>query len=215
MSTGKLFLLVIIGIVNAELLASEPSSSEPALQRLREGNGRFIAGKPLRTGDLVERRAEVAKDQKPFAVVISCSDSRVGPEIIFDQTLGDIFVVRTAGNVVAGIELGSVEYAVEHLGASLIMVLGHTRCGAVAAAVSGGEAHGHLPSILDLIKPAVEKTKNEPGDPVENVMRENVRQTVTQLKNDSPVLTDALKGGKLRIVGARYDLDTGRVELLD
>ncbi|MEY2493203.1 MAG: carbonic anhydrase [Verrucomicrobiota bacterium] len=215
MNTGKLFVLAIIGIVNAELMASEPSNSEAALQQLREGNDRFIAGKPLHIGDLAERRAEVAKNQKPFAVLVSCSDSRGGPEIIFDQSLGDIFVVRTAGNVVAGIELGSVEYAVEHLGASLIMVLGHTRCGAVAAAVSGGEAHGHLPSILDLIKPAVEKTKNEPGDPIENAMRENVRQTVTQLKNDSPVLTDALRGGKLRIVGARYDLDTGRVELLD
>jgi carbonic anhydrase len=107
-----------MGIVNAQLLAGEPSNSEAALQRLREGNGRFIAGKPLRTDHLAERRAEVAKNQQPFAVLISCSDSRVGPEIIFDQSLGDIFVVRTAGNVVGGIELGSVEYAVEHLGAS-------------------------------------------------------------------------------------------------
>ncbi|HEY2103848.1 MAG TPA: carbonic anhydrase [Chthoniobacterales bacterium] len=215
MSADKLIIFIAVAVANAELLAGEPAVTDPALQRLQEGNGRFVADKPSRTGSFAERRTEVARDQKPFAIVVSCSDSRVGPEVIFDQGLGDIFVVRTAGNVVGGIELGSVEYAVEHLGASLIMVLGHSRCGAVAAAVSGGEMHGNLSSVVDPIKPAVEKVKGQPGDPTENAMRENVRQTVMQLKNDSPVLTDALKAGKLRIIGARYDLDTGRVELLE
>src|ERR1043165_1234695 len=134
--------------VAASCLGSEPSSiSGPdALKRLLDGNARFVAGKSTEPQGvaLVERRAALTKDQKPFAIIVSCSDSRVPPELIFDVGLGDIFVVRTAGEVVDNIDTGSIEYAVEHLGVSLIVVLGHERCGAVSAAVSGGNESGHI-----------------------------------------------------------------------
>ncbi len=138
----------------------------------------------------------------------------MGPEIVFDQDLGDIFVIRTAGNVVGDIELGSIEYAVDHLHTTLILVAGHERCGAVSAAVEGGHAPGHLPALLNPIMPAVEKTKGQPGDAIDNAVRENVRNVVAQLNAAGPILAEEVKAGKLKVVGARYDLDTGKVEII-
>ena len=117
--------------------------------------------------------------------------------------------------MVDAVGLGSIEYAVEHLGPSLVLVLGHERCGAVGAAVAGGEAHAHLPAVLDAIKPAVAKARSEPGDAVDNAVRAQVRGVVAQLQSADPVLAERVKAGKLKVVGARYDLDTGRVEVLD
>jgi carbonic anhydrase len=187
--------------------------AEEAIARLRDGNRRFADGKATHDHQGPQRRNEVAKGQKPFAIVVSCSDSRVGPEIVFDQGLGDLFVVRTAGNVVDDVGLGSIEYAVEHFGTPLILVLGHNRCGAVSAAVSGGEAPGHVRAVVDAILPAVEKVKDQPGDPVANAVRANVREVVKRLQTAAPILPDRIKAGKLKIIGACYDLDDGRVEL--
>lgn len=188
---------------------------EQPLKRLQDGNARFVAGKVTVSSKSAKRLAEVAEGQKPFAILVSCSDSRVGPEVVFDQGLGDIFVVRSAGHVVDEVGLGSIEYAVEHLGPSLILVLGHERCGAVGAAVAGGEATAHLPAVLDAIKPAVAKAMSQAGDAVDNTVRAQVREVVEQLQKADPLLSERVKAGKLKVVGARYDLDTGRVEVLD
>lgn len=190
------------------------SPAEVALLRLKVGNAKFVDNLSTRANKTAKRRAEVAQAQRPFAIVVSCSDSRVGPEVVFDQGLGDLFVVRTAGHVVDDVGLGSIEYAVEHLGASLIVVLGHERCGAVAATVAGGKAHGHLPAIVKAIKPAVAKAKGQQGDAVDNAVREHVREVVAQLTKAGPVLADRVKAGQLKVVGARYDLDTGRVQFI-
>ena len=190
-------------------------TADEALARLKAGNERFVTGKVIHPNEGADRRAEVAKGQSPFAIIVGCSDSRVGPEVVFDQGLGDIFVIRTAGNVVDDVALGSIEYAADHLGAPLILVLGHTRCGAVSAAVAGGHAPGHVASVVEKIKPAVDETKGKPGDALDNAVRANVRHVVTQLRNTAPILSGLVKSGKLRVVGACYDLDTGRVALLE
>jgi carbonic anhydrase len=187
--------------------------ADRALQMLTEGNGRFVAGRRM-VRDEPKRRQELATSQAPIAVIVSCSDSRVPPELVFDQGLGDLFDVRTAGHVVGDMELGSIEYAAEHLGTRLVVVLGHARCGAVTAAVSGGEAPGHIPAVVKAIAPAVAETKSHPGDAVENAVRANVRDTVRALRSSDPVLSHLVHDGKLKIVGGRYDLDTGRVEFL-
>jgi len=207
--------LVVAGIHT--IYAAEPTTvtADEALARLKAGNERFVTGRFLHPNEDADRRAEVAKGQKPFAIIVGCSDSRVGPEVVFDQGLGDLFVVRTAGNVVDDIALGSIEYAVEHLGAPMILVLGHTRCGAVAAAVAGGEAHGHVGSVVEKIKPAVEETKGKAGDAVDNAVRANVRNVVNQLRGAGPILSGLVKSGKLKVVGACYDLDTGRVGMVE
>ncbi len=153
-------------------------NGDEALKKLIGGNKFYVAGKSRHPHQTIERRTELAKGQNPFAVILGCSDSRVPPEILFDQGLGDLFVVRVAGNVVDNAVQGSIEYAVEELGVPLIMVLGHERCGAVKAAVDvvekGGELPGQIETIIDKIKPAVEKVKGKPGDLLENAINENV-----------------------------------------
>ncbi len=163
---------------------------------------------------VAEARRAVAKRQMPFAIIVGCSDSRVGPEIVFDQGLGDIFVVRTAGEVVDATALGSIEYAVEHLGSSLVVVLGHERCGAVSAAVGSNKEPGHIAAVLKAIEPAVEQTKGKPGDPVENAVRAQAVDVAKQLQDAKPILAERVHSGRLKIVVARYDLDTGKVEFL-
>lgn len=207
---------VLCPLILASARGAEPAnvSAEEAMQRLKDGNERFAQGKATHERQQADRRAEVAKGQKPLAVIVCCSDSRVGPEIIFDQGLGDIFVVRTAGNVVDDVGLGSIEYAVEHFGTPLLVVLGHNRCGAVSAAVSGGELHGHVRAVVAAIQPAVEAVKGQPGDPVENAVRANVRAIVKRLESATPILPARIKAGKLKIVGACYNLDSGRVDVV-
>jgi len=199
--------------------AAEPSKVSPdeALRRLIQGNARFVAGHLTHAGpeEIAEARGAVSKGQSPFAVIVGCSDSRVGPEIVFDQGLGDLFVVRTAGEVVDAAALGSIEYAVEHLGSTLILVLGHERCGAVAAAVAGAKEPGHIGAVLDAIQPAVKQTKGQPGDPVENAVRAQALDVAKQLEAAKPILAERAESGKLKIVAARYDLGTGKIELLN
>jgi len=156
----------------------------------------------------------LAKDQKPFAVVVGCSDSRVPPELVFDVSLGDIFVERTAGEVVDAVALGSIEYAVEHLGTHLIVVLGHQRCGAVSAAVSGAKDTGDIPDLLKAILPAVAETKGQSGDPIDNAVRANARDIATRLQSTGPIIAPGVQSGEVKVVAAYYSLDTGQVELL-
>lgn len=288
---------------------------DAALRRLKEGNARFVKGRLKHPNGAPARRTAVAAHQSPFAVILSCSDSRVPPELVFDQGLGDLFVVRTAGQVVAELELGSIEYAVEHLGASLVLVLGHERCGAVKATVEslhpppvktvaqgagqghgakaehapagheaaahgahgehdepahgehgepahgshaepahgshdepahgahaepahgghGAAAHGghakpaqrevdspeehprdHIHHLVAAIQPAVKAVERRvaPGELLDAAVQENVRQLVARLVRDSPLLKSFLVAGRIRVAGARYDLDTGEVKIL-
>ena len=190
-------------------------SADDALRRLLSGNKRFVAGKSEEPhgAALIERRHTLAKDQKPFAVIVSCSDSRVPPELVFDVSLGDIFVVRTAGEVVDEVAMGSIEYAIEHLGTRLIVVLGHQRCGAVSAAVSGATETGDIPDVLKAILPAVEETKGQSGDPIDNAVRENARDDAKRLQSTGPIIAPRVQSGEVKIVAAYYSLDTGQVEL--
>lgn len=188
--------------------------SPQPLQKLVDGNKRFTDSKQIHSNQTSERRLEVAKGQKPFAVVVTCSDSRVPPEIIFDQGLGDLFVIRTAGNIIDDIGLGSIEYAVEHLGVQLIVVLGHEKCGAVDAAVKGGHAEGHIQNLIDAIRPAVEKERKNKGDLLDNSVKANVLRVVDQLNSSEPILKEFVHEKKLTVVGARYDLDDGAVAIL-
>lgn len=208
--------LMIYFYVGSIIVAQENSAAGDvnARQKLLDGNKRYVEEKFSHPGQTAERRAEVSKGQYPFAVIVSCSDSRVPPEVIFDQGLGDLFVIRLAGNILDDAALGSIEYAVEHLGVKYIMVLGHERCGAVGATVKGGEAPGHIGRLIEAIKPAVDKVRNDPGDLLDNAVRANVLMVVQQLKSSAPILEEFVHKNGLTIEGARYDLDDGVVVFL-
>ncbi len=197
---------------------SATSKGDEALQKLMNGNKLYAAGNPRRPHQTPGRRVEVAKGQNPSAVILGCSDSRVPPEILFDQGLGDLFVIRVAGNVVDNAVQGSIEYAVEELGVPLIMVLGHERCGAVKAAVDvvekGGELPGQIETIIDKIKPAVEKVKGKAGNLLENAINANVLMVVEKLKASEPIIAKFVEEGKLKIVGANYELNSGIVKIV-
>lgn len=191
---------------------------DEALARLLEGNKRFVANKMFHPNEGMEQRAKLATGQWPFAAVLGCADSRVPPELVFDHGLGDIFTVRVAGNIVEDAGSGSMEYAVEHLGVPLIVVLGHERCGAIKATIealeSQGEVPGHIAELVKKLKPAVDASKSQPGDKVDNAVRENAKRMTAELANLEPILKEKVKEGKLKVVAMRYDLDTGAVELL-
>lgn len=186
---------------------------DQALQELMAGNDRFVAAKRKNLHQDMVRVTEVAKGQAPFAAILSCADSRVVPEIAFDQGIGDIFVVRVAGNIATIEDIASEEYGVAVLGAPLLLVLGHERCGAVHAALDGGTVPGVIGSLVTAIRPAVEATKGQPGDHLTNAIKANVRIQVSRLQSSS-VIADLMSQGKLKVVGGYYDLDTGKVELL-
>jgi carbonic anhydrase len=201
-------------------------SAAEALEKLREGNRRFASGSGGVdvSASQLKRRAAVEK-QQPFAVILGCSDSRVPVEMIFDQDLGDLFVIRVAGNVVAPSQIGSVEFAAEKFGTRLVVVLGHSRCGAVEATLEelrrpSGDQSPNLRSIVDRVRPAVENLlENGPDEDesslLQNGVRANVRHAVQALKNGSAIIESLLAGGDLDIVGAQYSLETGLVEILD
>lgn len=190
-------------------------SADSALIRLKEGNKRFVGGKSMRPHQDFQRIKEVSLGQEPFAVIVGCSDSRVPSEIIFDQGLGDLFIVRTAGQVSSFASWGSIEFGNAVLGAKLIVVMGHTKCGAVAAACKIPDVPGHIVTLINAIKPAAQLAKTQIGDEVENAVRINVAMQVQQLQNMEPVLTKAIQSKETQIVGAVYDLETGKVEFLD
>lgn len=190
-------------------------AAEDALKRLVTGNARFVSGKSVRPNQSAERREETAAGQKPFAIILTCSDSRVPPEVIFDRGIGDIFIIRTAGNVVDDIAIGSIEYAVEHLGVKLVVVLGHKKCGAVDATTKGGEAPGHIGSIVDKIKPAVAKAKNKGGNLLDESIKENMKMIVEELKESRPILSEFVEKHELKIVGGIYDISSGSVKFAE
>ena len=188
-----------------------------AIQMLKDGNARFVSGKPSRPHQSTDRRTEVAGGQHPYAVILTCSDSRVPPELVFDAGLGDLFVVRVAGNTADDTAIGSIEYAVEHLGATVVVVLGHDRCGAVKAAVDGADSPtpppGHLPAVVAPISLAVKQTRGQPGDKVDLCVHANVDNVVAQLKESKPVLAERVAAGKLQVIGGCYELDSGVAKL--
>jgi len=193
------------------------ANPKQALQRLMEGNQRYVASKTLPLNESESRRTEVAQGQHPFATIFSCVDSRAPPELIFDRGLGDLFVIRTAGHVIDKAVLGSLEFAIAELQIPLMMVLGHEKCGAVKATVEAVEQNAHAEAdiewLVEGIRPAVEKSSGTPGDALDNAVKANIELTVQRLKA-SPILSEAIEAGQLNIVGARYDLDTGSVEMV-
>jgi carbonic anhydrase len=197
-----------------------------ALERLREGNRRFVSD--VRAGDALAsptRRREVAAGQEPFAIILGCSDSRVPAEIVFDQGLGDLFVIRVAGNIVAPSQIGSVEFAAERFRTRLVVVLGHSRCGAILATVEElgrpSEAQSrNLRSIVDRIRPSVEPLlatgfRHERDALVEQAVRANIRVSVNHLRHGSEVLEQLILRDGLLVVGAEYSLETGVVDFFD
>ena len=193
---------------------------DQALAALKEGNDKFVTDSPVRSVQGRERRLEIARGQTPFAVLVSCSDSRVPPELLFGRGLGELFIVRNAGNTVDTAALGSIQYAIAELGVPLILVLGHERCGAVDAAVqvvkNNASFPGAIGQMIEPIVPAVIKAQSQPGDLLDNAVRENVRRVTNRLRTASePILLEPLRAGKLKIVGARYDLDDGDVDFFD
>ena len=194
-------------------MAADPANPsvgpDEALSRLKTGNARFAQSKVSTGKPVAARRAATAKDQHPFAIIVGCADSRTAPEIIFDQNIGDLFVIRTAGNLVDDYALGSIEYAVDHLGTRLIVVLGHSRCGAVTAALAGGSAPGHINSLVRDIQPAVAAAKGKEGDALANAIHENEAQVAKKIRSQAQLGEFA---SQVRIVEGYYDLDTGKVE---
>jgi carbonic anhydrase len=191
-------------------IAQNDMTPAEALEILMKGNNRFVKGTPIHLHQDLARLTEVAKGQKPFAAILGCADSRVPAEIVFDQGLGDLFVCRVAGNVATPEEIGSLEFGTLVLGSKAIMVLGHERCGAVDATIKGAQVPGQIASLLDAIRPALERAEGQAGDRLANTVKANVLLQIERLKA-SPVLSQLIDEGKLDIVGGYYDLDTGEV----
>lgn len=196
---------------STELDADEMGGAATAAEELNEGNAQYLKGSANMdvTSDL---REELVNGQKPHTIVITCSDSRVPPELIFNADLGELFTIRTAGNVVGEYEVGSVEYAADHLGSQLVVVMGHSSCGAVGAAVEG-HAHGNIESIVHEIVPSVEEAKKTESDEeaIADLAEDlNVANTIKRLR-ESSIIKELEESGKLKIVGAKYDIETGEV----
>jgi carbonic anhydrase len=219
-----LLCLLLLGVaalaISAGAAVSPGITADESLRLLKEGHARYLEGTPRHPHQDAARRAlTAAQGQHPLAVILSCSDSRVPPEIIFDQGIGDLFVVRVAGNIAAGSQLASIKYAVDYLGAPLVVVLGHSQCGAVAAALAGGKQTPNLAALLAFIQPAVEKARQaNPGASPEVLLNaaitDNVRQAMADLAASSPSIREGLKGGRVRLVGAVYELDSGQIHWL-
>lgn len=204
------------GASNAPPMAA--SNPAEALDLLKAGNARFMAGKS-RCGPLNSQTLELAEGQSPFAIVLGCSDSRVPIETIFDQVPGQIFVVRVAGNFLNDANFGSIEYAVAVLKSKLIVVLGHTKCGAINAAVAyirdGTIQPEHIANLVASLSPAAEATRGAPGDWVENAVAENVGRQVHEMTDMSTIIKDAVSAGEVRVIGGIYDLHTGQVKFAE
>jgi carbonic anhydrase len=201
--------------------AAQSVSGEDALRMLLDGNARFVAGAPTRPNQSADRRCDTfTHGQHPFAAVLSCADSRVPVELLFDAGIGDLFTIRVAGNVADCDEIGTIEYGVEHLGINAILVMGHTKCGAVTAVVDHAHVTPNIQKLVDNIAPAAEAARK--ANPqlsgarlVEKAIRANVDQAIADLTSKSDVIRDRVKSGKLKIVGAVYDLHSGEVEWIE
>ena len=189
-------------------------SGDAVLRELKAGNEHHVAKRYDHPHQTAARQRELTASQAPHATILSCADSRVAPEIILDQGLGDLFDVRVAGNVASETEIASIEYAASHLHTPVVVVMGHQKCGAVTAAAENGHAEGHLPALIALIRPAVERARTQPGDLIDNAVRINVENVVRQIRGSKPVLAPLVEKGSLMVAGAVYSLDTGRVTWL-
>jgi carbonic anhydrase len=216
-------ILVLAAFLAAPALASSAGSglsADLSFRLLKEGNARYQEGKPRHPHQGRERRAlTTGQGQHPLAVVLTCSDSRVPPEIIFDQGIGDLFVVRVAGNVAATDEIGSIEYAVDHLATPLVVVLGHTQCGAVAAVVDDAKLPPNLAALVEPIQPAVAKAREANPEAAKDALlaaaiKDNVWQAIEDLLQQSPIVREKVRDGKIKVLGALYDLDSGQVQWL-
>jgi carbonic anhydrase len=208
-------------LVPAVALAHPPNgkklatTADEALAELKAGNARFVKGKAAHANATPKRVKEVASGQHPEAIILGCADSRVPPEVIFDEGIGDLFVVRVAGNVAEPATVGSIEYATEHLHVPLVVVLGHHKCGAVkATAEASGEPEGNLGTIVKEIQPAVATARAKPGKEglVDDAVHANAALVAGELVSESPVIKHLVEAGKVKIVTAIYDLDTGKIE---
>ncbi len=205
-----------------QLITSNPAiagevpdlNGDQALRKLKEGNQRYVSFKRSYPDQDAMRLKTVAKGQHPFAVILGCADSRVPPELLFDQGLGDLFVIRVAGNILNDATLASIEFATAELGVPLVMVLGHQRCGAVNAALDGGEVPGHIGRLVKAIKPALVGIQDQKGDKLDNAIRANVKMVVKQVTASTPILSDLVTKGKLKVVGGHYGLENGVVEMI-
>jgi carbonic anhydrase len=211
----------VLGVGGRPVLGAAPPKPDEVLQRLAEGNRRFVEGKLTHPGRAPKDFQPLAEGQAPLAIVLGCADSRVSPEIVFDQGVGDLFVVRVAGNMVGSgpILKGSIEFAVAELGARLIMVLGHSACGACKAAIKHIDDMDALPGsiegVVDYIRPAVRAAAGQPGDKLDNVIRANVLEGVKKLQTLGPILSKFATSGELKVVGGVYDLSTGKVGMVN
>lgn len=209
-------------LMGSNFLKTQPAIAQndippnEGVNKLMEGNQRFVQGKLTNPNQDTVRLTEVAAGQSPFAAILSCADSRVPPEILFDQGLGDLFVVRDAGNVATPEEIGSLEYAVAILGSKVLMVLGHQSCGAVTAALEGGKVSENIDRLLGQIQPAVEEFQGQQSDQkaLKKAVEANVKFQIERVKL-SPIISEKLAEGNLTIVGGYYNLDTGEVSLLE
>lgn len=207
-----------LGLPGRPALAKTALSPAEALEKLKAGNARFVSAPQLCEADIAKTREGVARGQSPWATVLTCADSRVSPELVFGGlNLGELFVARNAGNMADTATMGTIEYGAEHLGSPLIVVLGHERCGAVAAASEvaqkGTKLPGSIGPMVDAILPAAKDLMGGEGDFVDNVVRESARRTAAKI-GESPIVAELVHAGKVAIVHARYDLDTGVVEFL-
>ena len=204
------------------MIATAPEDLTPdeALELLIAGNAAFLRGENRSELSSAQRRLEIAQQQRPFAAYVSCSDSRVPPELLFDRGLGELFIIRNAGNTVDTVALGSIEYAVAELQVPLVVVMGHERCGAVGAAVKVVTDNATFPGVIgrmvEPIIPAVLNVRSQPGDLLDNSVRANVRRQVQYLREQTdPIMQEPLAEGRVKVVGAYYDLETGGVDFFD
>ena len=205
------------GLLARPARAATALTADAALARLKEGNRRYVAGPQMCVDDLRRQRADVASGQSPYAVILACSDSRVAPELIFGGVgLGELFVARNAGNTADVATMGSIEYGAAKLGAPLVVVLGHAKCGAAACEVVAQHAvfDGSIGPMVKAIVPAALAMRGRPGDFIDNTVRESARMTAHRIATDSPVIRHLAHDGKVRVVYGRYDLDSGAVDFL-
>jgi carbonic anhydrase len=199
--------------------ATTSVTSDEAVARLKAGNEKYLSAPQVCAADLLKQREQVAKGQTPWAAILSCADSRVPPELLFGGLgVGEIFVARNAGNMADTATMGTIEYGTEHLGVPLVVVLGHERCGAVAAACEVVEKHTKFPGsigpMVNAIVPAAKAVYGKPGDFVDNAVRESAKRTAAKIATTSAIVSHLIKANKVKVLAARYDLDDGRVEFL-
>jgi len=205
-----------VGCYQKKTAATAFTASEAPLQRLLNGNERFAHFHPIHPDEDLQHLQDAAKGQHPFSVMVTCSDSRISPELIFDQGIGDLFVIRTAGNIMSGVEIGSVEYAVEHLGVKLIVIMGHKNCGAVKAFIEGGILPGHIKDIIDSLTLEAEIIALPINDinRLDDCIKANVLHGIRQLETQSTIIKEKIEKKELQIIGATYNLNDLKVTII-